>query len=238
MDNVSHIILMGFIWYAVFLLSTTLHEAAHALTAFWLGDDTAYRGGQATLDPVPHIQREPAGMILVPILFFFITEFSFMLGWASAPYNPDWARRFPRRAAYMALAGPLANLVLVIVAVLLVHLGIYLDIFFEPNRIIFSSVVGAYSDGLSTVAARFVSILFSLNLVLFIFNLFPLPPLDGSALFPLFMTEDRAQKIMGALQQPGLSFFGLLIAWLLFDKIFHPLHLFAINLLYPGLTYH
>ncbi len=231
------ILLLGLIWYAVFLLSTTLHEAAHAFVALKLGDETAYQAGQATLDPLPHIRREPVGMIVVPILFFIFSRFSFMLGWASAPYDPEWARRFPRRAAYMALAGPLSNLLLTLVAVGLIHLGIYLNIFFEPNRIVFSSVVEAYQEGLPTVAARFVSILFSLNLVLFVFNLFPLPPLDGSALFPLVMGEERAVQVMEALNQPGIALIGLIIAWLLFDQIFHPIHLLAINLLYPGLTY-
>lgn len=231
------ILLLGLIWYAVFLLSSTLHEAAHAFVALKLGDETAYQAGQATLDPLPHIRREPVGMIVVPILFFIFSRFTFMLGWASAPYDPEWARRHPRRAAYMALAGPLSNLLLTFVAVGLIHLGIYMEIFFEPNRIVFSSVVGAYQEGLPTVAATFVSILFSLNLVLFVFNLFPLPPLDGSALFPLVMGEERAVLVMEALNQPGIALIGLLIAWLLFDQIFHPIHLFAINLLYPGLTY-
>jgi len=231
------ILLLGFIWYAVFLLSTTLHEAAHALVALKLGDTTAYHSGQVTLDPVPHVRREPLGMVLVPILFFIMTHFSWMLGWASVPYNPEWAHRYPRRAAYMALAGPTANLLLTFLAVALIHVGIYFEIFFEPNTIVFSSVVGAYQGGLASVAATFVSILFSLNLVLFVFNLFPLPPMDGSSLFPLFLNDELAQRIMDALRQPGVGLIGLLIAWLFFDQIFHPIHLFAINLLYPGLTY-
>ena len=81
-------------WYAVFIVSLTFHEAAHALAAWKLGDPTAYEAGQVTLNPLPHIEREPMGTILVPILTFF------MMGWASAPYDPYWAIRHPgqRRA--------------------------------------------------------------------------------------------------------------------------------------------
>lgn len=160
-----------------------------------------------------------------------------MLGWASAPYNPEWARQHPRRSAVMALAGPLANLLLVFVAVAAIHIGILLDVFYAPNQIIFTSVVGAYSEGAAGTFATLLSIMFVLNLVLFVFNLLPLPPLDGSSLFPLFMKEETAQKIMDLLNQPGLGMVGLVIAWFLFDDVFGPVYQIAINLLYPGLTY-
>ena len=69
------------------------------------------------------------------------------------------------------------------------------------------------------------------------FNLLPFPPLDGSSLFPLFIEKEKALKIMGALHQPGVSLVGLVLAWYFFDKIFHPIQLLAINLLYPGVAY-
>src|SRR5260221_1217927 len=98
------LIAQGFIWYIAFLCSTTCHEAAHALAAKIGGDDTAFVGGQVSLNPVPHIQREPWGMVVFPILSLIVTHNLF--GWASAPYDPLWERRHPRRAAGMALAGP------------------------------------------------------------------------------------------------------------------------------------
>jgi hypothetical protein len=61
---------IGLIWYVVFLYSTVCHEAGHAWAAYRLGDDTAYAGGQVSLDPIPHIRREPFGMVLVPLLSF------------------------------------------------------------------------------------------------------------------------------------------------------------------------
>ncbi len=231
------VFMLGLIWYSVFLLSTTLHEAAHALAAKLLGDETAYFAGQVTLDPLPHIHREPIGTILVPFVSFLWSHYTWMLGWASAPYNPAWAQRYPRRSAYMALAGPLANLLLVFIAVAFIHLGIYLDVFFAPNQIVFDSVVGAYSEGAPATFATLLSIMFILNLVLFVFNLLPLPPLDGSSLFPLFMNESLALKIMGFLNQPGLGLIGLILAWFMFDDVFGPVYNLAINLLYPGLSY-
>lgn len=76
----------GLVWYIVFLLSTTCHEAAHAWAAKLGGDLTAFHGGQVSLDPVPHIRREPFGMVVFPILSYVMG--GWMMGWASAPYDP------------------------------------------------------------------------------------------------------------------------------------------------------
>src|SRR6185369_342258 len=73
------------------------------------GDPTAYEAGQVSLSPWPHIRREPWGTVLVPLLTFFTyagTGSAWMMGWASAPFDPLWEHRHPRRAAAMALAGP------------------------------------------------------------------------------------------------------------------------------------
>src|SRR3974390_119056 len=87
---------MGLIWYIVFLFSTVFHEAAHSWVALKMGDPTAYEGGQVTLNPAPHIKRSPFGLIFVPLFTFFSS--GWMMGWASAPYNPHWALQYPRRA--------------------------------------------------------------------------------------------------------------------------------------------
>src|SRR5712671_6574574 len=99
----TQLLAYGFVWYVAFLFSTTCHEAAHALVAKLGGDETAALGGQVTLNPVPHMQREPWGMVVIPILSFVFTRG--MIGWASAPFDPHWERRYPRRAAVMALTG-------------------------------------------------------------------------------------------------------------------------------------
>ncbi len=108
---------LGFLEYVVFLLSTTCHEASHALVAKWGGDTTALEGGQVSLNPLPHIRREPFGMVLMPLIG--IATQSGIFGWASAPYDPLWSQKHPKRAAWMSLAGPAANFSLAIIAGLL-----------------------------------------------------------------------------------------------------------------------
>src|ERR1700679_4089938 len=117
----------GAMWFGAFLLSTTCHEASHAWVAFRLGDDTAMKGGQVTLNPVPHIRREPVGMVVVPIISWFAG--GWIIGWASAPYSVEWARQHPRRAALMALAGPATNLALALAAALLIRVGYEWNVF-------------------------------------------------------------------------------------------------------------
>ncbi len=225
----------GLLWYVVFLFSTTLHEAAHAFAAMKMGDYTAYHGGQVTLNPVPHIQREPLGLGLVPILSFLLG--GWMMGWASAPYDPTWALRYPKRSAIMSLAGPAANLILVIVSALLIRLGIAYDIFAAPASITFTHATEAVQDGTWTHVATMLSVFFSLNILLFAFNLLPVPPLDGSGALPLFMSETLGQKYMMLLHRSGFAIFGLFLAWKLFGYVYSPIHLIAINLLYPELHY-
>jgi Zn-dependent protease len=199
----------GLTWFVAFIFSTTLHEAGHAFAAWKLGDPTAYEGGQVSLNPLPHIQREPVGMVLVPILSFALN--GWMMGWASAPYDPTWAHRYPKRAALMAAAGPAANLLLVVLSGLAIRAGVE-------------------SRGLLAI----LLILFYLNLLLFVFNLLPVPPLDGSAILPMFMGDDAARRYREFLHQPMFSLLGLLLAWKVFPYLFRPIQAAAVSLLFPG----
>ena len=228
------LIVLGLTWFVVFLFSTTLHEAAHAFAAYRLGDPTAYEGGQVSLNPLPHIQREPVGMLLVPLVTFLTQHW--MMGWASAPYDPTWAHRYPRRAAVMALAGPGGNMILVLAAGLLVRLGMAFGVLYAPSSISFTEMTGARAPWAASIVAP-LSILFSLNLILFLFNLLPLPPLDGSAVLPVFMSDDTARRYHDFLRQPMFSLLGLLVAWRVFPTIYSPLQLLALRLLYPGMAY-
>jgi Zn-dependent protease len=228
----------GFLLYAVFLLSTTFHEAAHAWAALRGGDLTAFRGGQVTLDPRPHIRREPIGMVVLPIISVLISGWP--LGFASAPYDPQWAMRHPNRAGWMALAGPGANLLLVLLAALLINIGVLAGVFVAPEQIHFSDVTAA-ATGAATwwnSIAALLGAVFALNLLLFIFNLIPVPPLDGSAalvlLLPDHLVPRYQQLITGNVH---LSWLGIFIAWRLFDPVFAPIFTLAISLLYPGVSY-
>ena len=216
------------LWYVAFLLSLTCHEAAHALVAKWGGDLTAHYSGQVTLNPLPHIRRELFGTVLVPIISFLIS--GWMLGWGSAPYDPSWEQKHPRRAALMALAGPAANFLLAILVVVLVHAGTGMGAFQAPDAVSFTRIVDPTSGSVEGVA-RFVSILFSLNLLLGTFNLIPVPPLDGHSAIGLLLPEDIFRRWLEFIRSPMLSLLGLLIAWRYFDVIFYPVFFFALRLL-------
>lgn len=226
---------LGPMWYVAFLLSLTCHEAAHALVAQWGGDTTAASGGQVTLNPVPHIRREPFGTVLVPWVSYLLG--GTMLGWASAPYDPFWQQRYPRRAARMALAGPVANFLLALLAAVLIRGGIAANYFAQPGAVGFSRVAEAAVEGSAEGFALFLSILFSLNVLLGSFNLLPVPPLDGNGVVGLFLPEQTALRFMELSHNPMFSLIGLLVAWQLFDYVFPPVFLAAVNLLYFGSGY-
>jgi Zn-dependent protease len=239
-DQLSPEFLMfGLIWYGVFLFSTTCHEASHALVAKLGGDPTAFHGGQVTLNPAPHISREPFGMVLVPILSYVLG--GGMIGWASAPYDPLWQQRYPRRAAWMSLAGPGANFTLAILAAIGIHIGIAAGIFQAPAIATFQRVVEVVdpetAGEFSTFAATVLSILFFLNVLLGTFNLLPMPPLDGGTGVTILMGERTALRFLEFIQQPGFQMVGMIAAWVLFDKLFGPIFRLALNLLYPGAGY-
>src|SRR5437762_123307 len=138
---------LGVMWYVVFLFSLTCHEASHALAAKLGGDLTAFHGGQVTLNPIPHMRREPFGTIVFPLLF-------------------------------------------------------------------------------------------SLNLLLAAFNLLPIPPLDGHTAVGLLLSEDGARRFAALGHNQSLAVIGLLVGWRIFGYLFHPMFLLALNVLYPGASYH
>ena len=212
------LLMYGFIWYVAFLFSTTCHEAAHAFVAKLGGDETAALGGQVTLNPVPHIQREPWGMVVIPILSFIFTRG--MIGWASAPFDPEWERRHPRRAAGMALAGPCANFALMLLAALGLRIGGNLGWLGRDPL-----------TGRPTLVALTLFVFFSLNLLLGIFNLLPAPPLDGSTAIMLFMPESTAQRYLNWLRGNSFAMLGLLAVLLVFNYFYRPVEQFATNLL-------
>ena len=230
-------IALGAIWYVIFLLSTTCHEASHALVAKIGGDQTAAEGGQASLNPIPHIMRSPFGMVVVPILSFALG--GWMIGWASAPFDPEWQRKYPHRSAWMALAGPAANFTLLILAGIAIRVGVALGYFRPPgfeDGFSFSRLVDSTQSADPTFLTTALSILFVLNLLLGIFNLFPLPPMDGSTVIMLAMPESAAHRYLDWMRRSGsYAMIGLLVAWELFDKIFQPVFFFALRVLYSGI---
>jgi Zn-dependent protease len=207
-------LMRGFIYYMVFLFSTTCHEAAHALAAKLGGDNTADLGGQVSLNPIPHIRRSPYGMVVFPILSFLF--FGGMIGFASAPYDPSWARRHPHRAALMALAGPATNFTLMLLGAIGIRLGLAFH-WFERGPQSFLPVL--------------LFAVFSLNLLLGVFNLLPVPPLDGSSAIMLLMSEDRARGYLDWSRGGTFAMPGILIGIIIFNYIFPPIEHFVQGLL-------
>ena len=208
----------GLVQFVIFLFSTTCHEASHAFAAKRLGDLTAYNSGQASLNPIPHIRREPVGMILMPLVCYAIG--GQMIGWASAPYDPLWARRYPRRAALMSLAGPMANFALVLIAALLLNLG---------------AAAGWFTNAEQAAGiVVFLGTMFSLNILLAIFNLIPIPPLDGFTVLALFLPESAALRLFDfGLQIRRFSFLALLLGWQFFGSVLTPIRATAVHYLLP-----
>ena len=212
------------IWYLVFVFSTTCHEAAHAFVAYRGGDPTAYAGGHVSLDPLPHIRRSPMGMVVIPVLTFLLN--GSMIGWASVPVNPTWARAHPRRAALMALVGPLTNLSLALAAFFAMRGLLGAGIFTRSTEFSFSNLVvlpeGANPRSPLGAVGRFLSITLTLNVVLGLFNLIPFPPLDGAVVaegaVPSIGTKiyDRLREV------PAFEILGLLASWRLFDYVAGP----------------
>lgn len=213
-------LLLGFIYYVAFLFSTTCHEAAHALAAKLGGDLTAAKGGQVSLNPIPHVRRSPYGMVVFPLVSFFLLNGS-MIGFASAPYDPDWARRHPHRAALMALAGPATNFSLMLIAALALRVGLSMG---------FLHMGGYYGN--SDFAATALFVMFSLNLLLGVFNLLPVPPLDGSSVIMLFMPEDRARGYLDWVRSGTFAMPGLLAGLIIFRYVFPPVENFVQSLLF------
>jgi len=212
------LLVFGFIWYIAFLFSTTCHEASHALVAKLGGDETAALGGQITLNPVPHVRREPWGMVVIPILSFVLT--GRMIGWASAPFDPNWERRHPRRAAWMALAGPAANFSLMLLATVGLRVG-------AAGGWIFSNPLTRDFN----FAGEVLSAFFQLNLLLGTFNLLPVPPLDGSTGIMVFMNAKRAQGYLDWLRGNSYAMLGLIVALLVFRQFYQYVEFFATNIL-------
>lgn len=224
---------VGLVWFVVFLFSATCHEGAHALVAKLGGDSTA--SDQITLNPAPHVRREPVGMVVVPIISYVLN--GWMIGWASAPYDPLWAYRHPHRAARKSLAGPAANFVLMLLAAAAIRVGLAIGTFQAPATVTIARITEAADpSGVGSLLALFFSVLFILNLILGAFNLLPIPPLDGHMGITIMMSEDGARRFLDMFRQPGFGIMGLVIAWVVFGRVFDVIWTVALNVLYTGIT--
>ncbi len=174
----------------VILVSMTLHEVMHGLMAYWLGDNTAKDEGRLTLNPTKHI--DPVLTVALPVVLVIMSTMTggalpIFGGAKPVPFNPNRVRFDEWGAALVALAGPLVNL---LIAFLFFGVGILSGVI---------SGVGVESSVAGTIIMTFVGV----NLGFFVFNILPIPPLDGSrvvyALAPEFV-----RRGMEAIEQYGL----------------------------------
>jgi Zn-dependent protease len=171
---------------AIFLLvGFPVHEFSHALVAYRLGDGTAKMFGRLTLNPIVHL--DPVGSLI--LVASALLGSGFIIGWAKpTPVNPSMLRGGRRAEAWVAAAGPVSNLVMAIAAALALRASLALDL--------------VNSDPAAFVANVLYYFVF-INLALFIFNLIPIPPLDGSKVMFALMNPRTVWQIRPKLEQWG-----------------------------------
>jgi Zn-dependent protease len=191
-------------------IAITIHEMMHAFTAHWLGDDTAHREGRITLNPLAHIDplmtiALPAGLILLGLPPILAAK--------PVPFNPDRVRFDEFGAALVGLAGPVTNLVLAVLS---------------------AGILGLLQPDFGTLTREFLLLFLQLNIGLFVFNMLPIPPLDGSRVLYAFAPEP-VQRFMVQLEQYGIVFTLVLLFLLLQMGVLGPilvnLNAFFLNLL-------
>ena len=170
---------------AIFLLvGFPVHEFSHALAAYRLGDGTAKLFGRLTLNPLVHL--DPYGSLL---LVASAVLGGFIIGWAKpTPVNPSMLRGGRRAEAWVAAAGPVSNLVMAILAAVALRLIVALDL---------------ASNDAALFVANVVYMFIFINVALFIFNLIPIPPLDGSKVMFSLMNPSTVWRVRPTLEQYG-----------------------------------
>ncbi len=169
----------------ILIFSVIIHEISHGYVAEYLGDPTARNAGRLTFNPISHL--DPVGSFLLPVSMWFLTAGQFVFGWAKpVPYNPRNLRDPIIGGAKIAAAGPIMNLFLAIV------FGIMLRI------------ISATHFATSFLGELFALIIY-INILLAVFNLVPIPPLDGSkVLFALLPKNEAGYRFTLALERYGM----------------------------------
>lgn len=176
----------------ILLFSVVIHEVSHGFVADYLGDSTAREAGRLTLNPLKHLDL--FGSVILPISLFFASGGGFIFGWAKpVPYNLYNLKKPDRDGGLIAAAGPLSNLLIAVVFGALYR------------------ILGSFNDsGIFSTTLELFSLIVLINLMLMVFNLMPLPPLDGSKV--LFALLPRgAFEIRRFLEQYGLILLLLFI---------------------------
>jgi Zn-dependent protease len=199
------------IYIVVLLLAISAHEAAHAWMSHKYGDDTAYLLGRVTLNPVAHI--DPVGTLLIPIVNFVIVVgaggFSPLIGWGkSTPVNPLRWRNKDVANVMVSLAGIMANLLLALIGFVILKVGLHTGLLGNAD-----GRLGSFDEPVFLLLLQVVM----MNVSLAIFNLLPVPPLDGSKILYSVLPAS-AHDTIDALERfsyiilIGLMYFGVISA--------------------------
>lgn len=209
--------------FVVLLFSAVLHEVAHGYEAERLGDDTARRAGRLTLNPLKHL--DPFLSFFMPVVLFLTTGF-FFAGAKPVPYNPNNLKNPRTGAVKVAFAGPITNL---LIALVFGILSVILPIATSAKNALFGAIVGGTTPvftGSLDGAYFFFLIVVYINVLLGIFNLVPIPPLDGSKLLFLILPPTHATyKFMHFMERWGLILV-LIFVFFGFEVIFPVINFF------------
>jgi Zn-dependent protease len=198
------------IFLIVLLLSISIHEAGHAWMSYKFGDDTAYLLGRVTLNPIAH--TDPIGTLLLPIIGFISVASGgiSLIGWGKpCPVNPLKWRNKDAANFWVSIAGVLGNLILVITAFVLIKGFIVFNVI-KLDDLFSSNPIG-----------MFLSNLLFMNVSLFVFNLLPFPPLDGSKILENFLPAST-RPVFEILEQFGFLVLFALVATGMTSYIFTP----------------
>ncbi len=187
----------------VVLISLTFHEAAHAFVAYLLGDPTAKNRGRMSLNPIVHI--DPLGTVILPLVMAL--SGSGVFGWAKpVPVNLSNLKNPKRDDALIGAAGPAMNFVLALISSVLIRFALMVHSGGQP------------SAGLQFIL-QILLLSVQINLLLMLFNLLPIPPLDGSAILQAFLPAHAAIKF-AEIQKYGFLILIILIFTNLLDTLY------------------
>lgn len=209
LDMSNDLILQIAIVLVVVLFSMTIHEAMHAFTSYWLGDDTAKHSGRLTLNPIAHI--DPFLTLLLPVILA-VMGLPIFGGAKPVPFNPSRVRYGDFGAALVGLAGPFTNFFIAFIA-----FGLY-------------ALIGAPQTGGAAMIFQYVVMV---NLGFFVFNMIPVPPLDGSRLL-YALAPEGARRVMETIERNGLILIFAVV--LLFSGQIGQFILAAMNAIVTGFS--
>ncbi len=204
---------VGLMQYIALLFSLTIHESAHAFSAHLMGDDTAKHLGRISFNPIAHI--DPVGTVIIPLFMIFFPSSIPLFGWAKpVPVNPLNFKDKEAGISLVSFAGPLSNLILMIVAIVLYKVVIMVPFLagFQPLKL-------------------FLFYLAAINLILAIFNLLPVPPLDGSGVLAKFVGLRNYENYVSKIQPYGFLILLALIYFNIFDIIFRPFYFMLLRIM-------